>query len=281
MTVQQLLLRPLIGFLVLGTFFFLLERAIGQARPQRILREGFWVDVLYLFIAPAIKMLTRISLILPASLLLLLGVTTPELLRASQYHGFGPVSHQPIWLQAVEIFLLGDLSGYWIHRLFHTGRWWPFHSIHHSSEAVDWLAATRVHPVNELLDKIAQVTPVLLIGFNPTVTMAFAPLVTFYAIYLHANLNWDNGPLRALIASPVFHRWHHSKEAGARNKNFAGLFPIWDILFKTYYMPKNVFPEVFGIDEVLPKSFSGQVWAPFAALFHRARAPLVERGPRP
>jgi len=281
MTLKAFILNPLIGLLVLGTVFFVLENVVGRAIPQPVFRRGFWLDVVYLFVAPLLKIATRITLIVPASLLLLSGVTSLEVFRSHQYQGFGPVNWQPQWLQIIEIVLLADLSGYGIHRLFHTGRWWPFHSIHHSSESVDWLSAVRVHPVNELFDKIAQVTPVLLLGFNPTVTMAFVPFLTLYAIYIHANVNWDNGPLRAVLASPVFHRWHHSKAPAARNKNFAGLFPIWDILFNTYYMPKDLKPEVFGIEETLPTHYPGQFWAPFAALFARERAPLPQSKPGP
>jgi sterol desaturase/sphingolipid hydroxylase (fatty acid hydroxylase superfamily) len=41
-----------------------------------------------------------------------------------------------------------------------------------------------------------------------------------------------------VIASPrPRHRWHHTGEAEARDKNFAGQLPLWDILFGTYYMP--------------------------------------------
>ena len=42
-------------------------------------------------------------------------------------------------------------------------------------------------------------------------------------------MTWDLGPLRGIIASPVFHRWHHSKDREAWDKNFAGLLPLWDI----------------------------------------------------
>jgi len=269
MSLKAFIINPLIGLLVLGTIFFLLENVVGRAVPQRVFRRGFWLDVVYLFIAPLLKLVTRITLIVPASLLLLSGVTSLEVFRAHQYHGFGLATMQPHWLQVIEIILLADLSGYAIHRLFHTDGWWPFHAVHHSSESVDWLSAVRVHPVNELFDKIAQVTPVLLLGFDPTTTVAFVPFLTLYAIYIHANVNWDNGPLRAVLASPVFHRWHHSKEPAARNKNFAGLFPLWDILFGTYYMPKDIKPKVFGIDEILPAHYPGQFWAPFASLIGR------------
>ena len=39
---------------------------------------------------------------------------------------------------------------------------------------------------------------------------AYAPFLTFYAIFVHASVNWDFGPLRYVVATPVFHRWHHS-----------------------------------------------------------------------
>jgi sterol desaturase/sphingolipid hydroxylase (fatty acid hydroxylase superfamily) len=194
-------------------------------------------------------------------------VTSKDVLQLGSYTGYGPLSRQPLWLQAVQIYVLVDFIAYWTHRLFHRGRWWPFHAVHHSSEELDWLASIRVHPVNDLVNKLAQAVPVLLMGYNPTVTLSTAPVLTFYAILLHANVNWDFGPLRRVIATPVFHRWHHSKDREAWDKNFAGLLPIWDILFGTFYMPKGRYPENFGIHDEMPKGFLGQLWRPFAWAF--------------
>ena len=43
-----------------------------------------------------------------------------------------------------------------------------------------------------------------------------------------------------LLAS---HRIHHSREIAHRDKNFAVYFPIWDVLFGTYYAPaREEFP---------------------------------------
>jgi sterol desaturase/sphingolipid hydroxylase (fatty acid hydroxylase superfamily) len=92
-------------------------------------------------------------------------------------------------------------------------------------------------------------------------------LLTFYAIFLHANVNWDFGPLRSVVATPVFHRWHHSREREAWDKNFAGLLPLWDILFGTYYMPRGRYPENFGINEPMPAGWTGQFVEPFVRLF--------------
>jgi|GEM_PF-6800032 len=44
---------------------------------------------------------------------------------------------------------------------------------------------------------------------------------------------------------------------------FAGFFPLWDILFGTYYMPKGKVPTEFGIDEPMPNTLAGQMIFPF------------------
>jgi sterol desaturase/sphingolipid hydroxylase (fatty acid hydroxylase superfamily) len=262
-------LSALIGLAILSLVFLVIERVVarGRGRAQPVIRRGWWTDVAYWFVTILLtKPLVRLLLILPAAVLVLAQVTTVDLLKLGEYRGYGSLSRQPLWLQAIEVYLLADFIGYWTHRLFHTGKWWPFHAVHHSSEDLDWLGSVRVHPVNDLVNKLAQVTPILLLGFNPLVTLSTAPFFTFYAIFLHANVNWDFGPLRAVIATPVFHRWHHSRERAAWDKNFAGLLPLWDIIFGTYYMPRGRWPENFGIHEPMPAGYLGQLWAPFAWL---------------
>ena len=245
-----------IAFVVLSVIFFVIERAFGRSRGRPLLRLGWFTDTCFWFFTPLVtKLLTRLSLIIPAAILIALGLVTAQGLKMGAYHGFGPVARQPIWLQAVEIFVLVDLFSYWSHRLFHRGRWWPFHAVHHSSEDLDWLSSVRLHPVNDLVTKLAQVTPLLLVGFNPFVSLSVSPLLTLYAIFIHANVDWDFGPLRYIIATPAFHRWHHSKDREAWDKNFAGLFPFWDILFGTFYMPKDRPPQNFGIPGSLPEEF--------------------------
>lgn len=74
-----------------------------------------------------------------------------------------------------------------------------------------------------------------------------------------------------MIASPVFHRWHYSRDREAWDKNVAGLLPFWDILFGTYFMPKGRYPENFGINEPMRGGFFGQLWKPFAWLRRRSK----------
>lgn len=66
-----------------------------------------------------------------------------------------------------------------------------------------------------------------------------------------------------MISSPVFHRWHHTKEAEGRDRNFGALFPVWDILFGTYHMPEGKAPTVFGTDDPVPQTLGAQLAYPF------------------
>jgi sterol desaturase/sphingolipid hydroxylase (fatty acid hydroxylase superfamily) len=103
----------------------------------------------------------------------------------------------------------------------------------------------------------------LLLGFPLNIVAGYLPFIVFYAVLLHANISWDFGFLRSVLASPRFHRWHHTKETEAIDKNFAGLFPLFDIIFGTYYMPKDKQPSEFGVKDPIPMSLWGQLSYPF------------------
>jgi len=113
--------KKLIALLVLGLVFYLIERVLGNRRRASLLRPGMATDAIYFFVVGLVKVFTKALLVIPAILLVWLQFSTPEELRAGAYHGYGPSLRQPVWLQTIEIYVLVDFSGYWIHRLFHTG----------------------------------------------------------------------------------------------------------------------------------------------------------------
>lgn len=252
----------IIAFVLLTLIFCLIEGIWPGLRGQKRLRRGYWVDLVYWFFTPLVtKAITRVAILVPVAVLL---VMLGRRLDASAAEGYGPVSRLPAWLQAVLIVVLGDFIGYWTHRAFHARRLWKFHAVHHSSTEVDWLSSVRLHPVNDFASKLAQVIPFVLLGFQASVLAAYVPFLTFYAILLHANVNWSFGPFRYVLASPVFHRWHHTKEDEAIDMNFAGLLPLWDLLFGTFYMPVGKTPTEFGVhDNSVPEKFLGQLVYPF------------------
>ncbi|MCI0443385.1 sterol desaturase family protein [bacterium] len=257
------LLKIAVALLILGAVFWLIESFFPSRLSQRKWRKGITIDLSYWFFTPLVtKTISRVAivvLLLPA--IFILG---KEAVQNAALQGHGPIVQWPVWLQVFAAIVMADFIGYWIHRIFHGERLWTFHAVHHSSTELDWLSSVRVHPVNDLLVRIAQAIPILLFGFPAKILAVYIPFTTFYAILLHANVSWTFGPLKRVFASPVFHRWHHSNELEAQDKNFAGFFPVWDLLFGTFYMPDGKQPESFGIiGNNLPTGFLAQLVYPF------------------
>jgi sterol desaturase/sphingolipid hydroxylase (fatty acid hydroxylase superfamily) len=253
------------AFVVLLVLFRCIELLRPAARRLPVLRRGFWTDLAYWIFTPLVtRAATRLSVIvvlIPVAFAIYGRVDKDLILN-----GFGPASRLPVWFQAAAILVLGDFTGYWMHRWFHGRRMWRFHAIHHSSTDLDWLSSVRLHPVNDAVMRIATTIPVLALGFAPVSAAGVVPVLIFMSIVVHANVDWDWGPLRAVLASPRFHRWHHTGESEARDKNFAGILPLWDILFGTYYMPLDHAPVTFGTDTPVPGSLLGQLMFPFRKL---------------
>jgi len=245
-----------IALVVLSLFFGLLERWFGALPARSIWRRDRAIDFLYWFLTPLLS--RAISAVLAGATFIVLSRMTGRSFGSSWF------ASQPLPLQWLEVLIGGDLTGYFSHRLFHRSPLWRFHAIHHSSESLDWLAAARVHPLNEAIGRVFQLIPFFLLGFDPRVVAGAVPFFTFYAIFLHANLRWDFGPLRYAIATPRFHRWHHTSEDEGLDRNFAGLFPWIDILFGTFYMPPEREPQRFGLhNEPIPTTFVAQLAYPF------------------
>jgi sterol desaturase/sphingolipid hydroxylase (fatty acid hydroxylase superfamily) len=261
-----------VGLLLLSAGFGLVESVRPAIRRRWRARRGRGTDLVYWFFAPLVtKALTRAAIVITlVPILAVLGWTL-----ASRTHGFGPLSHQPVGVQALEVIVAGDFIGYWMHRLFHSRRLWRIHAVHHSSTDLDWLSSVRVHPVNDIVTKLAGAVPFVLAGFAPSVLAGYVPFLTLYAILLHANVDWTFGPLRFVIASPVFHRWHHTKEAEALDKNFAGLLPVWDAIFGTLYLPPDRRPVDFGTREPVPAGFVGQLLYPWRASTRHSSTPAA------
>jgi sterol desaturase/sphingolipid hydroxylase (fatty acid hydroxylase superfamily) len=250
------LLRLLVSFAVAAAVFGLLERGFAALPRRSIWRRARLTDFGYWVFTPfSVRLFGRATLFLAAAAAMLLVRHPPT----AWFEG------QPLALQALETMIAADLLGYATHRLFHRRPLWRFHAIHHSSQTLDWLAAARVHPVNEALTRILQFVPLYLLGFNGKAIAVAVPLLTAYAIFLHSNVRWDYGPLRYVVASPRFHRWHHTSEAEGRDRNFAGFFPWIDLLFGTFYMPVGREPEVFGVPDPVPAGLAAQLVWPFRA----------------
>jgi len=223
-------------------------------------KRGLVTDLCYWFIVPVFTRYGRIGFSVLITVYLL-GINTAQGLVSFFEFGHGPISRLPFWLQFV-IYLLGtEFLLYWSHRLFHMTKLWKYHAVHHSSEDVEWISAARFHPVNLLLGTVLVDVVALMAGFSPDIFLIMTPLDTLSSGWVHANLNWTLGPFKYVLATPVFHRWHHTREHDG--KNFAGTFSFFDLMFGTFYMPKGALPQNYGIDDAaMPESFGRQVLYP-------------------
>ena len=242
--------------------FRALELTMPKARRTPLKRRGILTDLSYWVFNPLVADVA-IQLIMLVVLALFALTIYGRFDKAEILAGFGPLSQLPMAAQAALMLVLADFIGYWVHRRFHGARLWRFHAIHHSAQTLDWLSAVRAHPVNELAGKLAIMLPLLALGFSATAVAWTAPVTGLFALLLHANVDWDWGPLRTVIASPRFHRWHHTSEEEGLDKNFAPLFPVWDIAFGTYYMPKGTIPARFGTTTPVPDGLMAQMLFPF------------------
>lgn len=223
-------------------------------------------DVCYWFFVPLFARVVRIGLLVLGAGLVF-NVYGADELVAFYDNGHGPLSQLPLWIQAILFLVLSDFMLYWLHRMYHGGAFWKYHAIHHSSEEVEWISAARFHPVNLFLGSVAVDVVLLMAGISPNIMLWVGPFTTFHSGFVHANLNWSLGPFKYVLASPVFHRWHHTSLEQGGNTNFAGTFPIWDVMFGTFRMPKNELPQEYGVDgEPLPSGIGAQIAYPFRQL---------------
>jgi sterol desaturase/sphingolipid hydroxylase (fatty acid hydroxylase superfamily) len=171
----------------------------------------------------------------------------------------------PFIVQFVAIMFLTDVVQYWVHRAFHRVPWlWRFHAVHHSARSMDWMAGARMHFLEILVLRATTVIPMFVLGFSANAMNTYIFVVYLYSTFVHANLNWRFGWLEKFLVTPRFHHWHHGIEKEAVDVNFAIHFPLLDRLFGTYHLPKDKWPEGYGIGgHPVPLGYLQQFKYPF------------------
>lgn len=228
-------------------------------------KDGLLTDLAYWIFVPVLSRYLRIWLTVVGTILIF-RIDQGQAIADFYANGHGWLATLPLWVQGAIYLVVTDFALYWSHRLFHAGGFWKYHAVHHAPQQVEWLSAARFHPVNLLFGTIAMDVVMLLAGVSPQIFIVLGPFNTMVSTYAHANLNWTGGPLRYVLVSPVFHRWHHAVEP--RDKNFAGLFPVWDVLFGTFHMPQGELPQEYGIDGAsapVPEGLVSQLLYPLKA----------------
>jgi sterol desaturase/sphingolipid hydroxylase (fatty acid hydroxylase superfamily) len=238
-----------------GVIFLPLERLFRRTN-QSVLRFEWREDLLYFLISSVmVQSLTFLSLA-PSNFL----VSNLEI-----SHLQSVIAAQPGWLQFIEIMFVTDFVQYWMHRSFHRVPFlWRFHAVHHSAQAMDWLAGSRMHVLEIIVLRGLTVIPMHLLGFSQPVIYAYLIGVYLYSTYIHANVRFDVEWIKPIIVTPRFHHWHHGIEKEAIDVNFAIHFSFLDKLFGTYNMPKGLWPKGYGVaTSPVPSGYFKQMLYPF------------------
>lgn len=179
---------------------------------------------------------------------------------------FAPGSPWP-WL----IALFGiDFAFYWWHRTSHeVNVMWGVHVVHHHSEDFNLSVALR-QPAFELFTAFVFYAPLALLGVPAHVWVTMYALNLFYQFWTHTELVDRLGPLERVLNTPSHHRVHHGVNPEYLDKNYGGIFILWDKLFGTFAAEHA--PVVFGVTKPL-RSFN-PLWANieyYAQVFRSAR----------
>ena len=236
--------------------FIPIEKSFALHKNQKTLRHDWQIDLTYFFVGHLL--IQFIFLWTNAFAGVAFGWAATEGLQSS-------IRSFPIWQQFLMATFLADFFQYWAHRMHHKLPFlWKFHSIHHSSRAMDWLAGSRTHLVEIFMVRALVIVPLYVCGFSEPALNAYVILIGVQAVAIHANMRINFGPLRYIIATPQFHHWHHSKNAAYSDANYAVHLPVIDMMFGTYNCPKGEWPEEYGVvSGEPPPTFLGQLVHPF------------------
>jgi sterol desaturase/sphingolipid hydroxylase (fatty acid hydroxylase superfamily) len=220
-------------------FFIGLERLWPYDRGQRLFRPGFWTDLLLY------------TLLQSYVLAVVIGAGIHALDAATGASRVGLLSSWPVGLQVAFFVVTHDLYIYWFHRGQH--RWpvlWRLHEAHHSVADVDWVAGSRSHSLEILINQTIEFAPMILLAAHPDVPVIKGMISAVWGMWIHANVDVRTGVLQWIVNGPEAHRWHHAVDADAYDTNFGTKLAIWDRLFGTAFLPRGRKPTAYGLPDV-------------------------------
>jgi sterol desaturase/sphingolipid hydroxylase (fatty acid hydroxylase superfamily) len=171
----------------------------------------------------------------------------------------------PYALQALLMVLVVDFLRYWLHRASHQNdTLWRLHSVHHSVEQLYWLNTARFHLIEKAMQMTLDSLPFLLMQVDATVLSLYYLAYATNGFFQHCNVDLRYGFLNYFVGSADTHRWHHSREPRESNANYGSTVIVWDLLFGTWFLPRERTVRELGLrDPDYPKSFVQLMRAPF------------------
>ena len=246
----------LLDLMVMTLVFVPIERLWPRHPEQGTFRPEWTTDAFYFLATHLPAQLTTFVILLPATYATK-WFAIPVLMQS--------VGGLPFIVQFPLAIVAADLFQYAIHRAFHKISFlWPFHAVHHSIKTMDWIAGSRSHFVDILVTRSLILIPMTLLGFSQSVMAGYLLFVAFHATFSHTDFRPRTRWLEPYFVTCRYHHWHHAADPEATDVNFAIHFPFIDRLFGTYHLPKDAWPESYGlIGASMPPGFFRQFVYPF------------------
>jgi sterol desaturase/sphingolipid hydroxylase (fatty acid hydroxylase superfamily) len=224
-----------------------LERKFPYRKGLPFFREGLFVDLFWYTLVQSYFLQILIFGFIIAPLAAHFGAR------------FHVVSNWPVVAQVAFFVITHDFYIYWFHRFQHSSAFfWRTHEAHHSGKHVDWLAGSRSHIVEIIINQTIEFAPIILLGANPVVVPIKALIDAVWGMYIHANIDVKSGKLQYVINGPEMHLWHHADHEEVYYANFSTKFAFWDWMFGTAFLPENRKPERWGLPYAFPKDYFAQ-----------------------
>jgi sterol desaturase/sphingolipid hydroxylase (fatty acid hydroxylase superfamily) len=157
-----------------------------------------------------------------------------------------------VWLFA---FVAYDFLYYWNHRLGHTVNvLWAAHVVHHSSE--EYNLTTALRQTSGSIVSFVFYLPLAFLGVDPFILITVGSINLVYQFWVHTRHVPELGWMEWVFVTPSNHRVHHAQNQIYLDKNYGGVFIIWDRLFGSYQRELANEEPIYGVRKAL------QSWNP-------------------
>jgi alkylglycerol monooxygenase len=162
-----------------------------------------------------------------------------------------------LWIWVIA-FVLYDFCYYWNHRLGHEMNiLWAAHVVHHSSEEYNLTTALR-QSGSSLFSWIFYL-PMAMLGLDPIVLITVGSFNLIYQFWVHSRHIPKLGWYERVFVTPSNHRVHHAQNQVYLDRNYGGVFIIWDRLFGSFQEELDNDKPIYGVRKAL-KSWN-PLWA--------------------
>ncbi|MFI5136413.1 MAG: sterol desaturase family protein [Sphingobacteriales bacterium] len=208
-------------------FIITWERISPYRKGLPFFRDGFWVDLVWYTIIQSYFLK-----------ILIFGYIISPIQQHFAYTGFQFIKSWSLTEQVLFFLVVHDFYIYLFHRWQHSNKiLWRTHEAHHSGKEIDFLAGSRSHTLEIIINQTIEFAPIVILGADPAVVPIKAMLDAMFGMFIHANVNVRFGKLKYFLNSPELHLWHHANYREVFHANFATKFSVWDYLFGTVYFP--------------------------------------------